>query len=523
MRIENEPVCSKNPNLYMDEDYKEELFPIELKEDLSQKESSEEILEIDSPDDIHLRNIFNIADIVQKIMSFLSASNLIKFMHVNSSYCKICKRLLQRPGVGTATSSVLGRRLPKTSFSDAVDRTILLAMDRIGSRPNAAVIFCTPKWGTHWINLPCKDFENVLRRRLGNCQVLGGISTGIIGKPKNKHMPYEIERSHGVSVTLMRLPTAAKVFLCRSYKQPERCLGEFDGGDTAPHLRVPRGGTNKWAGAYIFLSVRHRGMVDVLREWLQCPTVGYMTSTCPSAEIKDLLTASFVKPSGKSVTYASGREFVDFMAGLAIEASPRVAVKTFCSEGLEPISEPLPLIKIDPLSLRVTDIGGIQEELPNIIKRFHAFGFQFADDLKVYMGFSSHGNLYIPRQLVEAKKDMPLYIRFFETSDTASRREIKARLRQQKRVMGASGFKPLGALLFQCCSRGEQFHGKSNAESEVFFDALGGYATLGGCFCDGEIGPSLSWSQNNMIMSDIEDSSLAIQSYTSAFSIIYCK
>jgi len=522
MLIEDEPVGSKNPTLYMDEDYKEELVPIELKEELVQNESKEEILEIDSPDDIKL-SIFNIADIVQKVMSFLPASNLVKFMHVNSSYCKICKRLLQRPGVGTASLSVPGRRLPKTSFSDAVERTILLALDRISSRPNVAIIFCTPKWGTHSINLPCKDFEKVLKRKLGNCQVLGGISTGIIGKPKNKQMPYEVERNHGVSVTLMRLPTETKVFLCRSFKQPERCLGEFDGGDTAPHLRVPRGGTNKWAGAYILLSVRHRGMVDVLREWLQCPTVGYMTSTCSSSEIKDLLTASFVKPSGRSVTYASGKEFVDFMAGLAIGASSRVAVKTFCSEGLEPISEPLPIRNIDPLSLRITDIGGNQQELTNVIMRFHAVGYQFSDDPTVYMGFASEGNLYIPRQLVDAKKAVPVSIRFFETSDAASRREIKARLRQQKRVMGASGFKPLGALLFQCCARGEQFHRKPDAESEVFFDALGGHANLGGCFCNGEIGPSLSWSPNNMILSDIEDNSLALQSYTSAFSVIYCK
>merc|ERR1719334_1612872 len=227
-------------------------------------------------------------------------------------------------------------------------------------------------------------------------------------------MPYEVERKRGISITLMRLPTEAKVFLCRSHKDPERCLTEFDGPKTNPILRVPKGGRDKWAGAFLLLSARHRGTVDVLQEWLQCPTVGCVTSNSSAFNDKDLLTTSFVKPAGQPVTYATGREIVEVMAGLAIGASPRVALKTFCSEGLEPISEPLPIVHIDPLSLRVTDIGGNRRELVDVITRFHAIGFQFAEDPTVYMGYSSEGNLYIPRQLVEAKKDLPAWIRFFE-------------------------------------------------------------------------------------------------------------
>lgn len=500
-------------SLAIDVEYKEKL-DVEIKE---------ELLQIDFPDEKQLNDVFHIADIVQKVMSYLPASNLLRFMQINSSYYKICKRLLKRPGVGTASLSVPGRRLPMTSFIDAVDQTILLALDRITSKPNVAFIFCTPQWGTLSINLPDKAFEKVLHRRLDNCQILGGISTGIIGKPESDGKQYEVERNRGISVTLMRLPTEAKVFLCRSYNSPERSLAEFDGPNTKPSLRVPRGGQGKWAGAFLILSSRHRGMVDVLREWLQCPIVGCIAIACSSSSDKDLLTASFVKPAGHSLTYASGRDLVEIMAGLVIGASPRVAVKTICSEGLEPITDSLPIVRVDPLSLRVTDIGINRGDLQNVIRKFHAVGFQFADDPTVYIGFSNEGNIYIPRQLVEENKDMPVWIRFFATSDAASRREIKARLTLQRKIMAERGFKPLGALLFQCCARGEQFHKKPDAESEVFFEALGGHSNLGGCFCNGEIGPGLIWSPNNIYMSHIQQSFLAIHSYTSAFGVIYCK
>ena len=32
----------------------------------------------------------------------------------------------------------------------------------------------------------------------------------------------------------------------------------------------------------------------------------------------------------------------------------------------------------------------------------------------------------------------------------------------KRKVMAETGFKPIGALLFQCCARGAQFHGKSD-------------------------------------------------------------
>jgi len=475
-------------------------------------------LSLDSVDENKSGNIFHIRDVVQKVMSFLPASNLLMFMQINKTYHTICKKLLQRPGVGNASLTVSGRRMSQTSFLKAVDQTILLALDRIGSIPNIAIIFCTPLWGTKSISLPSDRFEKVLRARLNNCEILGGISTGIIGTLKSKQDSYEVETKRGVSITLIRLPTKAKVFLCRSYRNPERCILEFNGRNTESNLTVPKGGKKQWAGAFVLLSTEHRGMIDALQEWLECPIVGCITSQCTASNDSDWLTAAFVKPSGRSISYASGREEVDAIAGLAFKASPGIAFKTSCSEGLEPITEPLPIVRVR--NLEVTDISIPHPELQHTIRSFHAVGFQFADKPAVHMGFSSEGKLYIPQQLVQSKNEMPQSVRFFVTSNIASKRDINRRLTVQRKVMAEAGFKPIGGLLFQCSNRGKQYYGKPDVETNAFFRSIGGHSNLGGCFCNREIGPNMIWSPNNMPIVDDEHNSIAIHTYTS-FGIIY--
>ena len=76
--------------------------------------------------------------------------------------------------------------------------------------------------------------------------------------------------------------------------------------------------------------------------------------------------------------------------------------------------------------------------------------------------------------------------------------------RYRDRASGAAA----GALLFSCLGRGEYLYGRAGHDSDVFRSKVGN-VTLGGFFCNGEIGPVAERTY--------------LHGYTSAFAVFHRK
>jgi small ligand-binding sensory domain FIST len=81
----------------------------------------------------------------------------------------------------------------------------------------------------------------------------------------------------------------------------------------------------------------------------------------------------------------------------------------------------------------------------------------------------------------------------FNVRDAASaRKELRTLLQRNQEAAGLR--KVDGALLFSCVGRGRSFFGSRGHDSEMFSDVFPD-TPLGGCFCNGEIGPVRGNSQ----------------------------
>ncbi|WP_026100819.1 FIST N-terminal domain-containing protein [Synechococcus sp. PCC 7336] len=81
---------------------------------------------------------------------------------------------------------------------------------------------------------------------------------------------------------------------------------------------------------------------------------------------------------------------------------------------------------------------------------------------------------------------LQFHLRDARTSDEDLRYVLRRYCQERNRQERAAT--PDGALMFSCLGRGEYLYGKSNHDTQVFENALG-EVSMGGFFCNGEIGP----------------------------------
>ncbi len=77
---------------------------------------------------------------------------------------------------------------------------------------------------------------------------------------------------------------------------------------------------------------------------------------------------------------------------------------------------------------------------------------------------------------------LQFHVRDAETADEDLRRVLAHFKASQPQVQVK------GALLFSCLGRGERLFGEADHDSQAFSEAFG-LSSLGGFFCNGEIGP----------------------------------
>lgn len=197
-----------------------------------------------------------------------------------------------------------------------------------------------------------------------------------------------------------------------------------------------------------------------------------------------------------------GHVFHNGAVGLAL--SGNLEVDTMVAQACRPIGEPLIVTshthnvihrfdRGDPVDIFRSTVGKLDEEDRELSQHsmFVGMGLDLKDGeykqgdflIRDIVGFNPKtGDLAV----AAAVNDLDV-IQFHLMDARTSAQEF-ARLMDEYNERSNGAPRPSGALLFSCVERGEEFYGHPNHESTALREHLG-EVPIGGCFCDGEIGP----------------------------------
>ena len=310
--------------------------------------------------------------------------------------------------------------------------------------------------------------------------VIGCTGGGIIGGGR------EIESSAAVSLLAARLPDVAVV----PFHLTTADLENLPPGPGAweDRLGVPRGG----GADFVVLADPFSFLAEALTQGIDY--------AYPGARVVGGLASGGEGP-GQNHLFLDGQAFTEGAVGVAVSGD--IAVETVVAQGVRPVgptylvtrAERQLLFELDGqpvMSVLESFFAGLSPEEMELAGRALFLGIsQRADNdspehgdflIRNLLGVvQEQGALAIGERLREGQ-----LVRFHVRDAATSSEDLALLLSGYAHRRGSGG--PAGALLFSCLGRGRSLYGESDHDSRVFRD-LFGPVSMGGFFCNGEIGP----------------------------------
>lgn len=329
--------------------------------------------------------------------------------------------------------------------------------------------------------------HEAVTKRLGRPGLLFGCTGGgIIGAAR------EIELSPALSLTVAHLPDVQL--------QGFHLRQELPSPDAPPEewhrlLRLDSGGENP---AFLLLADAFEFELEAFLRGLDyafphSPKIGGIASDARQPGGNRLLLDDQV--------YSSG------LVGVALEG--RVRVTPVVAQGCRPIGKPLTITRGErnlifemegkpPLKVLEETIRGLDRTDRSLAENSLFLGIARDGELTVHSILRNEPNKskeFLIRNLIglDSKKGALVVGARVRTGQTVQfhLRDAQASAQDLHKMLDrfeASGASPKGALLFSCLGRGEYLYKKPNHDSGEFMRRFP-QATLGGFFCNGEIGP----------------------------------
>ena len=350
---------------------------------------------------------------------------------------------------------------------------ILSQMD--GKSVDLTIIFVSPQFKDKY-----EDIPKLIRDRISSKHFLGCSGGGIIGGGK------EAEQQAAFSMTCANLPDVEiQEIHTDTMKLPDQ--------DTAPSV------WREWLGVDVEKNPSFIFLADPFsfqgEEFLAGVDFAYPNSS----KVGGL--ASGAQAQGGNALYLNDKIHNNGLIGLAL--SGNIGMDTIVAQGCRPIGEPVKVSKCDgtlltgmdgqpPLELLQNVYEGLDENDKSLVQTSLFLGIEM-DPLKDnpqqgdflirnIMGVEREiGGIHVGTLLREGQ-----LVQFHLRDKAMSAEDLKLMLTRYK---ANKNFKNTsGALLFSCLGRGQYLYGKPNHDADMFRDHIGDIS-LGGFFCNGEIGP----------------------------------
>jgi len=345
-----------------------------------------------------------------------------------------------------------------------------------GATPDLIVLFAS----THHLG-SYHELGDLVLNELGEAPLVGCSGGGIIGSGK------EIERRPALSITAASLPGvnvhAAHLEPSSTKKLSRAAL--CDALEMAPH------GDDEPPPSFVVLadpfSVVPDPFVTALDDaFVGAAIVGGLVSGAGDSDARALFLGSDVAKQGAVLLALSGN----------------ITMDTLIAQGCRPIGEVLLVSSAEanlilklggkaPTELLRTLYLSLGDRDKELFRSSLFLGVQARDQREYQPGdFLMRHMLGVdPRQdaiVVSAPIEQWQAVQFHLRDADTSREDLERHLKQYREQHPHQT--PAGALLFSCLGRGAALYGQSDHDSDLFREHLR-CSTLGGFFCNGEIGP----------------------------------
>ena len=362
------------------------------------------------------------------------------------------------------------------SLKDAVDECVTHIRSELGDAPpDLAVAFVSAHHTPDFEDLPL-----LLKERLGPRVLLGCSGGGVIGGGT------EIEDRAGFALTAATLPGVE----VSSFHVEDQDLPDMDAGPAAWEQLV--GVTADKSPDFVVLAEPFSLHADNL--------VAGMDYAFPGRVKVGGLASGASQPGGNAL-FLGERLYRSGAVGVAMHGDVRV--DTVVAQGCRPIGEPavvtkchqnvlLELNEQKPMDVLRSVFDASPERDQALINRALHLGVVM-DPLKQehrpgdflirnVMGIHEESGGIIIGEMLREGQVVQFHVR---DADTAQE-DLQAMLRQYADSHGLGSAS--GALLFSCLGRGMHLFGRPDHDTNLFREEVGPIS-LGGFFCNGEIGP----------------------------------
>ena len=361
-----------------------------------------------------------------------------------------------------------------SKFQDATQEIIENVRSNFNEQVDLGVLFISEEFMEFY-----GDVANELRQKLNIVHVIGCSSGGVIGNG------IEIERKPALSLTVASLPDVQiNPFHLEQQDLPHSPTAH---PDWRLELNIPE----KPIPNFILLADPFSFSTDIFLDGLD-------KSYPNSPKIGGL--ASGAREPGLNALYLNDNIYQAGLVGIALTG--QIKMNTIVAQGCRPIGNPhfitrcqgnmlfeldgKPAAKvIDELyiSLNESDKKLFQTSLfLGIVMREHQDKYEQGDFLiRNIMALDPETQALAVVTLLKDNMVVQFHLRDAQTST----QDLQTLLGQYKKDQAST---TKGALLFSCLGRGEYLFGEPNHDSNMFKQFLGD-VSLGGFFCNGEIGP----------------------------------
>ena len=362
------------------------------------------------------------------------------------------------------------------SLEGAVEECAAGVMEGLeGLRPNLAFVFPSAAHAAAYDQVP-----ELVRRRLGDCQILGCSGGGVIGAGR------EVEGGPGLALAAAALPEAElSLFHVENDDLPDQ--------DSPPERWWKLAGSHPDGRPdFVLLADPFSFAADRLIAGLDYAYPG-------SATIGGLASGAHAR--GGNALYVGGEVRTSGAVGIAVAGS--VTIDTVVAQGCRPIGAPMQvtsctdnwLLALDgktPVQALVDIMGRLDERDRNLAR--HSLFLGVAMDrlnetpsmgdflIRNIVGVDQSRGYLAVGELPSEGQIVQFHLRDARTS-TEDLDAMLSRYSIEHPI-----YEETGALLFSCLGRGLNLFGRADHDTDMFREKVNAMP-LTGFFCNGEIGP----------------------------------
>lgn len=358
----------------------------------------------------------------------------------------------------------------------AVSRGAAKLFAELGKQePDLLIAFVSTQHAAHFDELP-----RLLQREFESSLLFGCCATGVIGGGR------EVEDRPALSLTGAVLPGV-------------RLKGVHLDAAQMPPVYAQ---TRVWEDA-MHLTASQDPAFLILADPFTCETESFVRGldrTYPNAAKVGGL-ASGARQAGGSVLYLGDE--VHRTGAVALALTGNIRIDTIVAQGCRPVGDPMFVTLAHENLIRELDGRSPREVLALLFEQLTPADRElFGQSLFLGMAMRADANQYVPGDFlirnilgmdpqsgalwVSTHVPNNSVVQFHLRDASASAYDLERALSQYRAAAVAPAAS--GALLFSCAGRGIGLYGQADHDSDAF-RRLVADVPLGGCFCDGEIGP----------------------------------